>query len=319
MGFTVAVAVSGGADSVCLLRALDHLKRQYPHAGELRVIHVNHRLRGDASEAEAQFVAALAERLGWPAEIIDGALPESVSQQGAGLESRLRDRRYQIFTEVAARLGARYLVTGHTRDDQVETILFRALRGTGIEGLSGIPRCRVINDSLSVVRPMRDISRDEITRYLEHIRQDYCTDLSNTDFQFTRNRLRHRVLPELRACFSNSVDESLLNLGRHAENQINLLNELCSPILKSHFRIQSKQIRIVRSGLEHHPRELVVFGLRKAWRMAGLPEADMNIRRWQELADRLLDLESVDQTSISHFPGPVRVRSDRVSMHIEHA
>lgn len=314
--FTVAVAVSGGADSVCMLRALDHLKRQHTADGELVVIHVNHGLRGAASDSEAQFVTALARRLDWPVIIVDGELPQTETHQGDGLEARLRDRRYEAFADVAARVGARYLVTGHTRDDQVETILFRALRGTGIEGLSGIPSHRVINDSLTVVRPLLEISRYEITQYLKQIDQDHCVDGSNAELRFTRNRLRHQILPDLRGCFENSIDEALLQLARHAENQTELLDQLCLPLLEGNFQIESHRIRITRPGLDQYPRELVMFGLRKAWRMAGFPEADMNARKWRSLVARLLD-ELPPKKSTGNYPGPIRVVSDRGSMQIE--
>jgi len=313
--FTVAVAVSGGADSVCLLRVLDHLHRQHEQGGGLIVVHVNHRLRGDASDSEAQFVSDLAKHLNLPVEVVDGALPNTETQQGSGLESRLRKKRYQLFTEVAARFGARYLATGHTRNDQVETILFRALRGTGIDGLSGIPRHRAVNDSLTVVRPLLNIGRDEITRFLRLINQDYCVDSSNAEFRFTRNRLRHQILPALRDCFENSIDDALLKLGRHAEQQMGLLNELSSPILEQHFRIEPGHIRISRTGLDQYPRELVMIGLRKAWRTAGFPEADMNTRKWQELVARLIDAPP-DKTLTANYPGPVRVLSDGDSLQI---
>src|SRR5262245_53440501 len=133
---TALVAVSGGADSVALLRAL--LEIRTSGDGRLIVAHYNHRLRGAESDADQAFVESLASQLGL--EMITGSAPTLLQADTA--EATLRELRYSFLAQAANRAGARYIVTAHTADDQVETVLHNVLRGTGLAGLAGIPRVR---------------------------------------------------------------------------------------------------------------------------------------------------------------------------------
>ncbi|RMF95150.1 MAG: tRNA lysidine(34) synthetase TilS, partial [Planctomycetota bacterium] len=133
-------AVSGGADSVAMLRALAALRE--PGRGRLVVVHVHHGLRGREADADAAFVVNLAEHLKLPYRVAHPPRPIRETCAGVGLEAAARRARYRLLGELAAELGARYVVTAHTADDQVETVLHRILRGTGIRGLRGIPRTR---------------------------------------------------------------------------------------------------------------------------------------------------------------------------------
>ena len=159
----VMVAVSGGADSVALLRILERLR---PPAARLWVAHFHHGLRGADADADEQFVAALADRLklGFRA----GRVPASQLAAGSdGLEAAARRARYAFLTTAAEQVGARYLAVAHTADDQAETILHRILRGTGPAGLAGMPRVRMLSPAVSLVRPLLTIRRLELRDYLE--------------------------------------------------------------------------------------------------------------------------------------------------------
>ena len=136
---TVLVAVSGGGDSVALLRGLAALK--LPGEGRLIVAHVNHKLRGADSEADQAFVQELCRQLGLACEIATATVDLSAGR-GQGTEATARRGRYAVLDGTAGRVGARFVVTAHTADDQAETILHRMLRGTGIRGLSGMSRSR---------------------------------------------------------------------------------------------------------------------------------------------------------------------------------
>ena len=135
---TVLLAVSGGGDSVAMFRALHALRTSGP--GRLVAAHVNHRLRGEESQADEQFVRRLCERFQVPCEVVQAGIDPQAPEAADGLETAARTVRYQALQQIAARCGARYVVTAHTADDQAETILHRILRGTGIHGLAGIPR-----------------------------------------------------------------------------------------------------------------------------------------------------------------------------------
>lgn len=176
---SVLVAVSGGADSVGLLRGLARLK--CPGSGRLWVAHYNHGLRGAASEADERFVADLAAKLNLgfrSGRASDGQLAEPGHN---GLEAAAREARYRFLQQTAEEVGARYLVTGHTADDQVETILHRILRGTGLAGLSGMGRIRPLSPAVTLIRPLLGIRRVEVREYLAAIDQPW--------------RRRHQCLP----------------------------------------------------------------------------------------------------------------------------
>ena len=188
-GDRIAVGVSGGADSVALLRFLAVLREEY--RWELIVCHIHHGLRGAEADRDEQFVRELAGQLGLPYTVrhIDAAalaLENHLSVEEAG-----RNARYAFFAETAGEGGR--IATAHTLDDTIETVLMNLIRGTGLHGLCGIPRTRG-----NIVRPLLDVTRAEVEEYLALLGQPYCTDSTNLSDDYTRNRVRHDILPRLR-------------------------------------------------------------------------------------------------------------------------
>lgn len=202
--FTVVVAVSGGADSVALLHILHALKNERLPGLRLHVAHLNHRLRKEESEEDAAFVKDLAEHLSlsFTVESIDvGALAK---QQGQNLEETARLLRYDFLKRVAQEIGAERIATGHTMDDQAETLLMRLLRGSGPEGLSGI---HPLVDGL-IIRPLLCVKREQILDYCREAGLAFRIDSTNLSLDYTRNRIRQRLLPLL-AEFNPQVVEAL--------------------------------------------------------------------------------------------------------------
>jgi tRNA(Ile)-lysidine synthase len=189
------VAVSGGPDSVALLRSL-LLETDRP----LVVAHLNHQLRGEDSDGDEEFVRCLCEQ--W---VTIGANLVCRTERcdvrglagGDNLESTGRRLRYQWFAQVARESGASWVATGHTADDQVETVLHRLVRGTGLRGLTGIRRRRDLESGILLVRPLLTVRRTDVLAFLGELGQRYRDDASNLDPRFTRNRLRHELLPLL--------------------------------------------------------------------------------------------------------------------------
>ena len=174
LGVVWVVAVSGGSDSVGLLRALAALA---PGLGlKLSVAHLDHGVRGDAARADAALVAELSAALGLPFD-----LGHWHPSRPGHFEADARQARYAWLTEVARARGAEAIAVGHTRDDQAETILHRILRGTGLRGLAGIPSRRPIAEGLTLVRPLLHVGREEIRVYLAALGQSYRDDASNAD------------------------------------------------------------------------------------------------------------------------------------------
>ena len=212
-GDRVVVAVSGGADSVCLLDALHRLS-----AGlgvQLVVAHFDHGLRGDEDASETRFVARLARERGVPFET-DRAGP-SLRDPGGSPEERAREARYAFLERVRRGHGAERVATAHTLDDQAETVIMRLLRGSGLSGLSAIPPVR----EPGVVRPLIRIRRREVEGYLERQGLPWRTDPTNLQAGPLRNRIRLELLPELLAYQPRLVEHlgELADLARE-ENAV---------------------------------------------------------------------------------------------------
>lgn len=209
-GDRIAVGVSGGADSVALLRFLAALRPQF--GWDLVVCHIHHGLRGAEADRDECFVRALAEQLGLPCAVsrIDAAalaLRDHISVEETG-----RMARYAFFAQTAGEGGR--IATAHTLDDSIETVLMNLVRGTGLRGLCGIPRIRG-----NIVRPLLDCTRAEVEDYLGTLGQPYCTDSTNLTDDYTRNRIRHDILPRLCALNPNFPGAMARMLPRLAAQQ----------------------------------------------------------------------------------------------------
>ena len=209
-GDRIAVGVSGGADSVALLRFLAALQPQF--GWDLVVCHIHHGLRGAGADRDEHFVRALAEQLGLPCAVsrIDAAalaLRDHISVEEAG-----RMARYAFFAQTTGEGGR--IATAHTLDDSIETVLMNLVRGTGLRGLCGIPRIRG-----NIVRPLLDCTRAEVEDYLGALGQPYCTDSTNLTDDYTRNRIRHDILPRLCALNPNFPGAMARMLPRLAAQQ----------------------------------------------------------------------------------------------------
>jgi tRNA(Ile)-lysidine synthase len=216
-GDRLAVAVSGGADSVALLCLLLELRSELGTV--LSVAHVNHKLRGEEADEDERFVAKLARQHGLELHAceasVDGSPPSGVS---SGIEAAARELRYRFFRQLAREAGVTKIATAHTLDDQAETVLLRIFRGTGIRGLSGIHPQIVFEDQGhafgEVVRPLLAFRRAALQEFLRERGQSWREDSSNRDIAFLRNRARHRLLPMIREEFGEAA---IAHMGELAE------------------------------------------------------------------------------------------------------
>lgn len=198
-GKPLVVGVSGGADSICLL----HLLYRYASAWqiELHVAHLDHGLRA-VSAQDAAFVQALAAEWQLPCHV-EQLPPGALVESGENLEAAARNARYTFFGAVAACVGAPQIATAHTADDQAETFLMHLLRGSGLDGLTGMqPRSPLASGHLDrhpvvLLRPLLGVWRTEILRYLNAQQLTWREDITNRNQRFTRNWLRHAILPQL--------------------------------------------------------------------------------------------------------------------------
>jgi tRNA(Ile)-lysidine synthase len=208
-GERLLVAVSGGPDSVCLLHILRELREEL--GIELHVAHLDHRLRGEDSAADAKYVAGLARRLGIPATIESRDVKAYRKENRLSLEEAARDVRYSFLAQVARAFGASRVAVGHTVDDHIETVLMHLLRGSGTRGLRGllpIGQLRTASGNLTVVRPLLGIAREETENYCRRLHLRPRTDNSNQSPALFRNRIRRYLLPEFRK-YNPRISEAL--------------------------------------------------------------------------------------------------------------
>ena len=215
----VVVAVSGGPDSMALLHLLLALHEQLDWRLRLHIAHLNHGMRGAEGEKDAAFVQAAADSLSLPCTIEKRNVPELATAAGVGVEEAGRNQRYAFFGRVCLQTGAKIVAVGHQADDHAETILHRILRGTGLRGLVGIPRSRMLSptDGPRVIRPLLRLHRRDLVNFLDDAGVAYREDHTNDSDEPMRNRIRNRILPRLEAEVNPQVRDALIRLGEQAE------------------------------------------------------------------------------------------------------
>jgi tRNA(Ile)-lysidine synthase len=306
---TGVVAVSGGPDSVALLRALAGLRAE-GMLGRLVVAHLNHCLRGTDSDRDEEFVRALHEQLSaaapegvlWRCARVDVAA--AVRKARENLESAARRARYDWLAGVAAETGSSWVATGHTADDQAETVLHRLLRGTGLRGLAGIPARRPLSPGVVVVRPLLRVRRQTVLEYLEALTQPWRQDFSNDDLRFTRNRIRHELLPLLTDRFNPAVVAVLCRLAAQAAEARRTLEAASAELLG---RVELPRagemlildVRLLAGATRHLLREV----FRLLWQRECWPAGAMGFREW----DRAAAVAHGEVLAVD-LPGGVRVR-----------
>ncbi len=231
-GDRVLAAVSGGADSVCMLHVLDRLKKELNI--EIFCAHLNHGLRGAAADNDEEFVSELCRKMKIKFYSKKVNVAELAAENKQTVEEAGRNARYDFFAELCREYKLNKIATAHNKNDNAETVLMRIIRGTGTDGLGGIPYVR---DGV-VIRPVLNVSRGDIEEYCRVNALKFCTDATNADNDYTRNKIRNELIPYLAKEFNPEITDSLARLaenvgtdarfiGGYAER---LYDRLCSPL-----------------------------------------------------------------------------------------
>ena len=221
------IALSGGPDSCALFLALVEASDAGLLPRPVAAAHFHHGLRGADADADAAFCAALCARFEIPCLIGLGSVPKTGT--GSYSNDTARRLRYAFLTEAAEEIGANFIATAHTADDQAETVLGRVLRGTSVDGIAGIPLRRILSPNLFVIRPLLSQTRAEIEAYCAERGVAPRHDPSNDKEVFPRVRLRRR-LPELARDFNPRLTDALIRLADHAAQDSALLSELADAL-----------------------------------------------------------------------------------------
>lgn len=293
----ILVGVSGGADSVALLLGLVQLSDDYGFS--VNVGHLNHQLRGLASDEDANWVRDLCLRLKTPIKIgLSDNLPRDRS-----VEEAARNARHEFLDRAALSFDCGVIATAHTADDQAETVLHHIFRGTGLSGVRGIPETRLTQSGRRLVRPMLSIRRQMIERYLAELGHGFRTDSTNADTSLTRNWLRHKLLPCLRDQFGPQVDVALNRLAEQASDLEQTLNVLAERLLDhALLDCQSRSARLNTHVLADQPVHLVREAFRMLWQRQDWPRQSMGFAEWNRIADLALNTGNIN------LPGRIRAR-----------
>ena len=219
-GNSVVLGVSGGADSICMLKILSDLQKRLGIS--MYVLHINHQIRGEEADEDAAFVKKICTKFKVPHRIINVDVPALAEAEGLSVEEAGRYVRYDEFSKYAYEVGATKIAVAHNSNDNAETVLMNLARGTGIKGLGGIPPKREMEDAngniVEVIRPILCLSRKEIEQYLKENEIKYRNDSTNDSTDYTRNKIRLEIMPIL----ENINDYAMQNIT-------NACNELADP------------------------------------------------------------------------------------------
>jgi tRNA(Ile)-lysidine synthase len=301
------VAVSGGADSVALLCAMARLA---PNPERLDAAHFNHGWRGAESDADERFVRQLCAELG--VRLIVGHASQ-VSEREKN-EENARNARYEFLIQTAYQTGARYVVTAHTADDRVETVLHNLFRGTGLAGVAAPTLHRPLDGELVLVRPLIGSTRAQIIDYLEQIKQRYRVDSSNADTAYRRNYIRQELLPLLRQQYGPQLDAKLLSFSELAEETLATLQMLADDYLCQVQRTAQSPIAVQppclqafsfpTSQLLPSPWPVVREALRMVWLRQGWPLQAMSRAHWEQVRNAHASAQARMQQDL---PGGLRL------------
>ncbi len=245
----VLVGVSGGPDSMALLHILIKMKSDLGIT--LAVAHLNHGLRGDESDRDADFVLQTTEKLGLECYLEKENIPEYRQRHGLSTEQAARRIRYAHFYRLAEIHGFNKIALGHHLDDNAEMVLMALFRGSGPLGLSGIPPVR----EGKIIRPLMGLTRSDIMAYLQDAGLDFVIDGSNADTTYLRNRVRHRLLPLLKEEYNPAVTGSLNRLSEISRSEEEWMNSLVAPLFQSCVvASEENRLTLAVSRLKgHHP------------------------------------------------------------------
>ena len=307
-GQRIAVAVSGGADSVALLRLLLDLRD--PLGIVLSVAHFNHQLRGRAADADEKFVAKLAAQHGLPFRVARQDIAAKAKRDRANLEETARRARYAFFERLVAEGHVERVAVAHTADDQAETVLSHILRGTGIAGLAGIHP-----EAGPLFRPLLNFRRAELRLYLRAQKQTWREDLTNRDTKRTRARIRRKLIPFLEKQFQPAVVEHLCQLSDLAREDDAwmecLANARVNAVAKQDQGAWKIPLRELLEGSSGRTGALAKRIIRTLVKRAKLHRGQLNAIH----VDSILQLTmSRDSGRSVHLPGGVEVRRERDSL-----
>lgn len=304
-GDAVLAAVSGGPDSVFLLRTLNDLKRKLKMA-RLAVCNLDHGLRGEESRADSVFVKRLSEELGLEFFQKKTDLAGSKSKE-LSPEERSREVRYKFFKEAAAGSKAAVIATGHTLDDQAETVLMRIIKGSSLRGIVGISPVRE-EGKITFIRPLIELEKREITACLDGAGLPYRIDRTNSEDRYFRNTVRGKIIPFLEQ-YNPRLKRSLFSLAEHLREDFEFIKDKKGEFQKNISETRKGAVELNLKDIIVQPAAMQKEILRDSLEKAGGLVKKLSFRHWKELENLIKFKRKGNSVDL---PGSIRAtRTDR--------
>lgn len=306
----VVIACSGGPDSMALAHAIHALAQG--HQLQVTLAHLNHQLRGAHSDADEAAVATLAHQLGIEFEVRRVNVAGAADRKKENLEATARAIRYDWLGHVGQMLGAKWIATGHTADDQAETVLHHLLRGTGLRGLRGIAGTKQVTAEVVLVRPLLEVTRQQVLAYLNEHGLIPRHDVTNDDVTLTRNRIRHELLPVLKQDYNPQVVAALARVAEQVQDYWPEREaEISRRLTEAEAPRAGHAIVLRAEPLGALARSVVVGVFYAIWEREGWHRQEMSHEHWQLLAEVV-----TGERAAIDLPGGVRCvrRGDVVTL-----
>ena len=289
----IVLAVSGGADSTALLYVLQALKNEKILNADVVCAHINHQLRGADADLDEDFVIEMARKLNYRVTTNRLDVRGFAEKNKLSIETAARRLRIECLLDIAGAENCKCIVTAHHSNDNAETILQRIIRGTGFRGLGGIWPVRVFADDIRFARPFLSVTRDEINEYLKKRNLKWRTDHTNADCTYTRNFIRHRLLPAVQQDCKGSIVKELSKLAASARKFYGLVCNYAEKVWPELTHCSENEIKLnLKTFVNQHP-EIMVELIRRSLTAVGCGQRDVTSRHFK----RILQLAKKNVTS----------------------
>ena len=307
----ILVACSGGPDSMALLHLLKDIAIHRHTTYELGVAIVAHCIRPESKE-EVLWLQQQVENLGLPFYSATFDVPRLSKEQKMSEETMGRQVRYQWLTEIARSEGYDYISVAHHKDDQAESILAHIIRGSGLNGLTGMS---VVHSeyAIPVVRPLLEVTKETLLAYLEVKGISYCVDCTNEDVRYQRNRIRHRIIPELEAINPNVVD-AIARLGKSVHEDVLVMSDLTEQAFEKLVTVGADGVSLSRRALRQESLAIQ----RRLWqRLVSAVDSDITLTSAHQ--DQLLDIVNTgEEKTLTIKSIKVTAQCDTIKVYCEH-
>ena len=312
---TIVVALSGGPDSVALLRALHEIVLDDATAVQTRLVvaHLNHRARGIESDRDEEFVKELASELKLEFRGGSIAVPDPQSS-----EADWRNLRLSFLKNMAQEVQAKWIATGATADDSVETMLHHLFRGSGPAGLAGIRVQRDVSADLTLVHPMIGLWKDELLEYLESLNQAYRIDLTNLGCDYTRNRIRNECIPYLEQfTASDSLKKRLHNAAELIRQEHEVIEKLAWKWVDSPaIRWGQNAIEVDWKDASELDWSVLQCAFVEIWHRLNWPLGQIGFSHWERVRQWIESARTTSHPRKMQLPGPIELRIARQKVQI---